>query len=163
MELWKERAILRMEGECVSVCEESLLREVEESLFVNGAHCADFSCSPTDLEELGVGYALYMGLLHSREELAACTVAEGWIDLPLAPAPGPTAASGFALTLAPERVYALWEEFDGACAAFRRTGAAHAVGLADANGLVLVLRGRGAAKRPCKGVGRRDALRHPHL
>lgn len=147
MELWKQHCILRVEKGSAAICEDALLLEEEILLFVNGRFYVSFDCIPADLEELAAGYALCRGLLCCREEISSIYVGNGRIDLTITsthsrPAPAP------ALILEPEQVYTLWEEFDGACAAFYRTGAAHAVGLAGAGGLAFV---------------REDAARHNAL
>lgn len=148
MDLWKERLVVRVKGDSASVYAETLLCETDISIYVNGVHCMDASSSPADLEDLAVGYAFCRGLLSRREELAACTVTEGRIDLAVVSAPCGALEIRSELTFEPDRVYTVCEEFDSACNAFRRTGAAHAVGLSGADGLVLV---------------REDAARHNAL
>lgn len=46
-------------------------------LDVNGERAAMFSCSPTDLEALGVGYLVTSGFLQARDELLGVQVVDG--------------------------------------------------------------------------------------
>ncbi len=125
-------------------------REAQVYLDVNGERAATFSCSPVDLEALGVGHLVTSGFLHVRDELQNVQVLGGCdiiIDVRAAPRagrgagglapggppgqrPGGVASRGETpfgadvLLAAMDRLIAMGD-------VFRRTGGAHFAALID--------------------------------
>ncbi|MBC7082099.1 MAG: formate dehydrogenase accessory sulfurtransferase FdhD [Firmicutes bacterium] len=117
-------------------------------LDVNGERAAMFSCSPADLEALGVGYLVTSGFLQTRDELLGVQVVDGCdiiIDVRLAAQAvrNPStrdAACGWQHEMGPSpeglafRADDLLAAMDGLLArgeVFRRTGGAHFAAVID--------------------------------
>jgi len=141
--------------------QDQLAGEWPLTITVNGRQYITLLTTPTNLEELAVGFALGEGLLNSREEIRALQLSPdqkqveldlgGNVDLAARLAAtrilttGCGKGSGYyravdslkqrpvegKIQLSPEQIVKLMQDFGGASALFADTGAVHAAALAD--------------------------------
>jgi FdhD protein len=140
---WEERAIVRIDATGRHERTDRVIKEETHSLFINGEWVNTFACSPADLEELAVGYAFSKGYFRDKKDIAALSFnrESGAVLLSLQNN-GTTAEAGSQvppeeITLSPRDIYAVWETFNGQCALFQATGAAHAMALTNGKQILL--------------------------
>ncbi len=146
------RKALRITGEKSEKVDETLVREVQITVKLNGRKFASFMASPKDLEPLAAGFLLCEGVISRADKISGITVEkDGWavdVSVPGAPAPGALSTdragmpdmSAIAPVTAGVRftgaaVDRCMREMENASDAFRKTGGVHAAALADGNGI----------------------------
>lgn len=61
--------VLRVDGAEVSPCQDEVIEEIPVAMVFNGISHAVLLATPSDLEDLALGFSLSEGILHSRGEL----------------------------------------------------------------------------------------------
>ncbi len=147
---------------------------VEEliTLYVNGRPLVSLMCTPTQLEELAIGFLFNEGLIAGLDEVAVVEMCGGgqcvdiWLEHDIAPPQLRIITSGCSggttfedvtsahhriesgLRVTPQRVTQLTEEFSRVTAIYRRAGGIHGAALAEGERLVCA----------AEDVGRHNAL-----
>jgi len=147
----KKYLISRIDGEERTRAEIEVVREFTMTVFVNDIEFASFSCSPTDLEYLAVGFVLSQGLVRNREDIIdikSDTSGKVWLntssEVNTVAKLKVTSSGGRSsdilnieeriqsrITIPSDRVFYLMDEFDRYSRDFRKTGGVHSAALCD--------------------------------
>lgn len=135
----ESRTVLRVEGGETRPRRDRLISESGWLLRLNGVPARRLHCTPAQVDDLAVGYALTRRIIGGREEVAELEVDEARREISLRTLPAAPAAppAGEAMELSSETVFRWAGELGERAALFRETGAAHCVALAGPGGLLL--------------------------
>ncbi len=83
MDSSKSFEIIRIEDDGASTIHDQVIVEYDLAIFVNGEHCVDMLCTPTNLEYLVYGHLFAEGVIRKKEDVTGIRITEHRADVQL--------------------------------------------------------------------------------
>lgn len=144
IEPYEKRRIIKITPLGIRIEEDYLIKEEQYTLILNDEEVTVFNCTPSNLQQLALGYCFGKGLLKHKSQilevkvdkqkkqikvyLEDCTNDDILADNPR-----------ITLICTPGQIHSLSNDFAERCHLYRLTGASHGCALADKNGIVIFM------------------------